>query len=934
MNDYKKTLHLPNTAFPMRANLNQKEPAIIQFWEENNVYPKMLAQVSTASYIVHDGPPYANGHIHMGTALNKILKDIIVKSKSMQGYHVPYVPGWDCHGLPIELRVEKEIGKEKKDSLSAVTIRKICREYAQKYVNIQRKEFKRLGIMALWEEPYLTMSPGYEADILRQLATFKEKGNFVENKKPIYWCTSCTTALAEAEIEYEDHTSDAIFVSFPITDVQNKVKCSTSIHAVIWTTTPWTLPANMAIAVHPEYEYSIVEHESVHYIIASERVKECAELFSWKEYTILELVQGKNLEGLRAKHPLYERASPIVLANYVTLESGTGLVHTAPGHGKEDYETGLRYDLQIYSPITDTGEYTKDVEYFSGKNIEESNSFIIEMVKERALLLREEKVRHSYPHCWRCRNPVIFRATRQWFIEMDTNSLRDKALKSIENEVTWLPSWGKERIYAMIEHRPDWCISRQRLWGVPIVGLRCTECSTVYNDAGFIRNIADACEQHERGIDIWYEKTVKEIHEEFANSVLCSCGSASFEKEMDILDVWFDSGTSFAAVLQKREYLSFPANLYLEGSDQHRGWFHSSLLISEGVCDSAPYKEVLTHGYVVDGKGHKMSKSVGNVIAPEEIIKKYGAEIIRLWVSSVEYKEDIRISDEILNRLVEAYRRIRNTCRYILGNLEDFSLTEKISFEDMDALDRYALSRVYKVHKRNKKYYESFEFHKIFQALHTLCSVELSSFYLDIVKDRLYSSAKKSKERKSAQSALYEIIKILLYDMAPILSFTAEEVFSYLSEEQKGGIESVLLMKMKDNMHYEISTKEERQWKEIIALRSECTKITEPMRAKGLIGHSLDAHVRISVNDVKSFCDMNTELRSVFIVSSLDFLVLAENENDTAYSEDAGFAFTILVEKAKGKKCERCWIYSEEVGKISQYSTLCPRCITVLKEEV
>ena len=737
--DYKQTLNLPKTAFPMKGNLVKKEPEILERWEKEKLY-ETIREVSKdrPQYMLHDGPPYANGNIHMGTAFNKVLKDIILKSKQMAGFDVPYVPGWDCHGLPIEHKVDGELG-EKKREMTQAEIRGHCRRYAEKYVDIQRAEFKRLGVLGEWDRPYLTMNYPYEATIVREFGKFALNGSLVRSKKPIYWCTSCKTALAEAEVEYDEHTSPSIFVKFPMISDLDPVFKGKQVSVVIWTTTPWTLPANLAIALHPDFSYVAVETaENEVMILAEGLLNECMETFGIASYKILKTFHASKLENLEARHPIYDRPSVIVLAPYVTLESGTGCVHTAPGHGREDYETGLKYGLEVYSPVDDAGRFTLDVEHFSGMEVFEANRAVIDKLTSLGALVKEQKITHEYPHCWRCKKPVIFRSTEQWFISMDKTGLRDAALNAI-NEVSWIPSWGRDRIYSMIANRPDWCISRQRSWGVPITVFFCRKCGEVVINQEIIDHVAEMVEAS--GADIWFTASEEELLPE--NTTCPACGEKGFEKETDILDVWFDSGVSYAAVMENRPYLNSPADLYLEGSDQHRGWFHSSLLCSVGTRNQAPYRNVLTHGFVVDGKGKAMHKSAGNVIPPESLIKSYGAEILRLWVAGEDYRDNIRLSKEILQRLTDAYRRIRNTCRYLLGNLEDYDPeTDAVPYEQMDELDQWALHQLQGLSDRIKNAYEGFEFHLVYHHLHNFCVLDLSSFYLDIIKDRLYASPK------------------------------------------------------------------------------------------------------------------------------------------------------------------------------------------------
>lgn len=924
MSDYKKTLHLPVTAFPMKANLVQREPEILKKWQSQDAYGLMVraaaAQGGKGRYVLHDGPPYANGHIHMGTALNKILKDIVVRSRNMQGFAAEFVPGWDCHGLPIELKVEHELG-EKKQRMPAHAVRKCCRQYAEKYIAIQRKEFQRLGCAGTWDSPYMSMDPVYEAATLHALATVVEKGHVARSKKPIYWCCSCQTALAEAEVEYDDRVSPSIYVRFSLhyPKVQDVFPAAKPAHTyiIIWTTTPWTLPNNMAVAVHPDFEYALVEYAGTQYVLVAELVASVAKACAWKEYTTLGTVKGAELDGLMARHPLYDRAAPIVLGEHVTLDAGTGCVHTAPGHGREDYEVALKYGLEVYSPLDDAGRYLDSVGFFAGLTVFEANPKVMDKLRELGHLLGEGKISHSYPHCWRCKGPVIFRATTQWFIGMDVKGLRQDALDAIRSKVRWIPAWGEERIHAMIALRPDWCISRQRQWGVPIVALLCESCGEAWNDPAWMHAMADRFAKHPTGCDYWYETDIADI---IPHGLSCpQCGAARWKKETDILDVWFDSGTSFAAVVELRKECDFPADLYLEGSDQHRGWFHSSLLAAVATRGAPPYKSVLTHGYVVDGEGRKMSKSIGNVIAPQELIDKFGADIIRLWVSSVEYREDIRISDEILNRLVDAYRRIRNTCRYLLGNLNDFTPEDAVDVADMEPLDRYALHVAASVHARVQAAYADFEFHKVFHTLHNFCVTDLSAVYLDIIKDRLYAAGKNWRERRSAQSALWHILMLLVRDMAPVLSFTAEEVFGHIPEALRpAGVSTVFALPYDDAADMLLDTAHSEAWAQLLDMRAAIIATVEPLRKSGVIGHSLDA--RVLVHAPAPVCDVlrMTDLRALCIVSQIEI-----HEAPELHS---------VAERALGTKCERCWIYSTELGTDAGHPTLCPRCTKVIQE--
>ncbi len=930
MSDYKKTLLLPQTKFPMKANLRQREPEMLKHWEEINAYDKMVAaNEGNDTYVLHDGPPYANGHIHMGTALNKVLKDIIVKSRNLQGQRAEYVPGWDCHGLPIEHKVTTDL-KKKGKQVPPLVLRKICRQYASKWLDTQRKEFKRLGVMGVWDKPYMTMDPDYEATTACELGKFMAKGSVVRGKKPVHWCCDCKTALAEAEVEYADHGSPSIYVRFPLPDegVKRFVKDADPEKTFIdiWTTTPWTIPDNMGVALHPDFDYVFVRVNNELHILAEELLEPCAKLFGWEEFKIEQRAKGSELEGLVAHHPFYERDSKIVTADYVTLETGTGCVHTAPGHGREDFETGIKHGFDIYSPMDDEGRFFKEVEFFAGLTVFEANPEVILKLKEVGNLLAAKEISHSYPHCWRCKKPVIFRATTQWFISMEANDLRSKALSAIDNDVKWIPAWGKERIHNMVEHRPDWCISRQRIWGVPIIALLCQECDEAWFETDWVMSIVDKFEKHPTGCDYWYEAELDEI---VPKGLACpQCGANHWKRESDILDVWFDSGTSFAAVVEKRAELSFPADLYLEGSDQHRGWFHSNLLASVGTRNVAPYKTVLTHGYVVDGEGHKMSKSVGNVLAPSEIIDKYGAELLRLWVSAVNYQEDIRISDEIMTRLVDAYRRIRNTCKFLLSNLWDLTAADLLPPDQLMEVDRFALDLLSRRHQEIQAAYHNFEFHKVYQLLQSVCVTDLSAFFLDIAKDRLYVERASSRERRSAQTVLYHALNILLANMTPVLSFTAEEVFSHIPDALKQDVDTVFALHPKIPAP-PLSPEERNRWELLLELRGEVTKAIEPKRRDGLIGKPLDAKITIYAPDSLSKALDGVNMQEFFIVSKA-VLNGSDNAPDDAFGSSEIPKLSIAVEKASGKKCERCWRIVEDLGTDADHPTACPRCTAVL----
>ncbi len=926
--DYKTTLNLPKTDFPMKANLVNREPEIINRWKTEGLYNIIRKQSQDRKkYMLHDGPPYANGNIHMGHALNKILKDIIIKSKQMSGFDAPYVPGWDCHGLPIEHKVDKELGKKKRE-MTQVEIRKFCRKYAEKYVNIQKEEFARLGVMGEWDDPYLTMNYEYEAATVREFGKFALNGGLHRSKKPVYWCNSCGTALAEAEVEYEDHKSPSIFVKFPVVSDISQVLPSLKdkkVYFVIWTTTPWTIPANLAIALNPEYEYVAAEIDGEVLILAEGLFNVCMESFGIEKYNIIEKFNSRPLENQKAKHPLYDRESLVVLADYVTLEAGTGCVHTAPGHGREDYETGLRYGLEVYSPVDDSGHFTEDVEFFTGKEVFSANDDVIAKLEEAGVLVKVESISHEYPHCWRCKRPVIFRATEQWFISMDKNDLRKNALEEIK-KVKWIPSWGQDRISLMIANRPDWCISRQRAWGVPITVLSCEDCGRTVISQEIIDHVVSLVEKE--GADVWFSEPEENL---VPPGTQCpGCGGNKFKKETDILDVWFDSGVSHAAVMEQRSHLSSPSDLYLEGSDQHRGWFHSSLLCSTGTRGVAPYKSVLTHGFVVDGKGKAMHKSAGNVIAPESLIKKYGAEILRLWVAGEDYRDNIKVSNEIMQRLTEAYRRIRNTCRFLLGNLDGFDPeNNRVPYDEMMELDRWALHRLQEINERILKGYDTFEFHVIYHTLHNFCVIDLSSFYLDIIKDRLYVSPPGSLARRSAQTAMQEILDVMVRLMAPVLSFTADEIWQHMMKTDSfTSVHTSMFIPVREE--YKDKMLADR-WDRILKLRKEVTRALELARTNKLIGHSLNASVTLELpEDLEKVLEpyMN-ELHSIFITSSVKS---ARLDGDACYSSEEIEGLKIKVEASADEKCERCWMQAPTVGNYSDHPGICERCYEALKQ--
>jgi len=922
--DYKTTLNLPKTDFPMKANLKDLEVRMIGKWLQEKTYELMLAQAEgRKSYILHDGPPYANGHIHIGHALNKILKDVIVKFKTMSGYRSPYVPGWDCHGLPIEHQVLKNLGS-KKAGMSQNEIRKLCREYAEKFIDIQREEFKRLGVFGDWDHPYLTMNFAYEAAIVREFGKFVGNGGVYKGKKPVYWCGSCETALAEAEVEYADHESPSAYVRFELPEAGKALPSlkGKKVSIVIWTTTPWTLVANLAIALHPAFDYVAVEAGGQVLILAEGLLTQSMEKFGSRDFTVIEKFKGNKLEGLKARHPFIDRDSLVILGDHVTLEAGTGAVHTAPGHGQEDYEVGLKYGLEVYAPVDYKGVFTKEAGDFAGQYVFKANKGIIELLKEKNALMAEEKISHSYPHCWRCKSPVIFRATEQWFISMKANELHKKTLENIQ-KVNWVPTWGKDRILGMMENRPDWCISRQRAWGVPIIAFTCKACNELLLDKTVVDHVANIVEKE--GADAWFVRTPAEL---LPSGTVCrKCNSSrDLEKEMDILDVWFDSGVSHAAVLRQRPELSWPADMYLEGSDQHRGWFQSSLLTSVATTGQAPYRTVLTHGFTVDGQGRKMSKSAGTGVAPQEVIDQYGAEVLRLWVSAADYRDDVRISKEILTHLAEAYRRIRNTSRYLLGNLSDFDPgSDKVADKDLREIDRWALMRLQKLISRVEKAYDDFEFHVVFHAIHNFCAVDMSAFYLDILKDRLYTAKTASIERRSGQTAMHAILSSMVRLMAPVLSFTADEVWSYMPASSKG--KSVFLASFPAVADQYVDAALEARWDRIIAVRGEAAKVLEGLRRDKKIGHSLDAGVTLYASpELSAFLSSyQNDLAFIFIVSSVTIANEADAPSD-AYTSEAVKGLRISAGPAKGVKCGRCWMYSETVGAVKDHPEVCSRC--------
>jgi isoleucyl-tRNA synthetase len=924
------TLNLPKTDFPMRAGLPQREPDFLKFWNDIDLYHLKLKQhAGHKKYILHDGPPYANGKIHIGHAMNKILKDIINKYKYEQGYDTPYVPGWDTHGMPIEHACLKATGVDR-HKLAPLELRKMCNDYAHKWIDAQREDFIRLGVIGDWENPYLTLKPSIEADQLRVFGEMAHKGYIYRGKKTVYWCPHCETALAEAEIEYADQKTPTIYAKFPLIkdkDLTPEAARGKKASVVVWTTTPWTIPANVAIAVNPDFEYAWVEYGDEVLIMAKELVGKVAAECGIEFGKILGTTKGRDMEYMECEHPFPEynhRKSIVCLGDYVDLETGTGCVHTAPGHGDVDYLTGIKYNLPILCPVDEKGCFTAEAgELFKGKFVFDSNGLVIKHLADNGALLGKKNIHHQYAHCWRCKNPVIYRASEQWFASVD--GFRDQALKVINNDVQFIPSWGRQRIYNMVADRHDWCISRQRVWGVPIPIFYCEDCGKPLITPETIEYLAKIVEKE--GTDAWWKHTAEEL---LPPGTKCAkCGGTHFRKETDIMDVWFDSGSTHRGVLTRRPELGWPADLYLEGSDQHRGWFQSSLLTSVATTGKAPYRAVLTHGYTLDGEGRKMSKSLGNTISPQDIIKDYGADIIRLWVSSVDYKGDVRISKLILKQTAEVYRKIRNTIRYILGNTYDFDYEkDKVAFADMEELDQYALMRLQQLKKYVKDAYDAYDFHLVYHAIHEFCTVDMSAFYLDIIKDRLYTSRPDDPKRRSAQTAMYEILYDLMVMLAPILSFTMEEVYQQMKKPE-GAPVSVMLLEW-PQMHEEYLDKDELQkWDNFLKIRGEITKILENARRDKKIGNSLDAKVDIYAEGeaLEVLRRVEKNLPTLLIVSQAVLHEGLEGGEKTARQDLA-----VAVSPAEGHKCERCWTYDVTVGDDPEYPTLCHRCVEVLKK--
>jgi isoleucyl-tRNA synthetase len=933
MADWKETLNLPRTGFPMKANLPTAEPKAIERWEATDLYGRLRTRRRGApKYILHDGPPYANGRIHLGTALNKVLKDIIVRSRSMAGFDAPYVPGWDCHGLPIELKVDRELGAKKRD-LSIGDFRRACRSYASRFVDIMRKDFKRLGVMGDWANPYLTMNFGYQATIVKALARFVEKGMVYKGKKPVHWCIHCRTALAEAEVEYENHTSPSIFVEFPfrpesVHELASRVPQLAGrerLSVLIWTTTPWTIPSNLAIAFHPDFEYGAYEVNGTTVIVATGLAERVSAQVKRPFGDPVARFTGRDLEGLRFRHPLYDRDSVGVLATYVTLDQGTGAVHTAPGHGADDFATGVAYGLDIYAPVGPGGHFLEDVELFAGQRVFEANPRVEEALHERSRLWHRESFEHSYPHCWRCHNPVIFLATSQWFVSMDGAGLRAHASEAVK-KVRWIPAWGEERLMLMLAGRPDWCISRQRAWGVPIPAVDCVKCGEAVLTAEMAWKAAAVFEEH--GADAWYEHAIEEfLPEGFACP---KCGGTAFERERDILDVWFDSGSSHEAVLGHSEELPWPADLYIEGSDQYRGWFQSSLLVGIGTRGQAPFRNVVTHGFFVDEQGRKMSKSLGNTMEPEEIVGKSGAEVLRLWTSMVDYREEMRVGKEILARVVEAYLKLRNTLRILAANLYDFNPdTDAVPLAELPELHRFILARYAEVAAKVVKAYDDYDFPVVPQAVNSFITTDVSAFYVNVTKDAAYTLAPKSAARRAVQTAMYTIADGLARLMAPVLPMTTDELWSHLPGRRD---DSVHLAEFPAGLDGFADADLVARWQRLMALRDAVNVEIEKLRKAKVVGKSEEA--RVELRATGSLADLVTrhaaDLPTIFMTSEV---VVADAPSDAGavFKESDDSWASIVAGHAGGVRCDRCWRYVPAVSAEPQ-AGLCERCESALAE--
>lgn len=930
--DYSKTINLPQTGFPMKANLPQREPDILKYWDEIDIYRRVAQKnAGRPKFILHDGPPYANGHIHLGHTLNKILKDIVVKYNSMSGYDSPYVPGWDTHGLPIEQQAIKSLGINR-HQIDPVEFRQKCKEYALKFVEIQKEEFVRLGVRGDWEHSYVTLAPHFEAAQIGVFGEMAKRGYIYKGLKPVFWCAACETALAEAEVEYQDKQSPSIFVRFKVADGRGVLPAQDT-YVVIWTTTPWTLISNLAICLHPDFQYVLLEAGKVKYLVAKELASSFCNEVGLTDVRELKEFTGKELEGITCRHPFIERDSVLILGEHVTLDAGTGCVHTAPGHGLEDYMVGLQYKLPVFSPMDDQGKFTGEAERFAGIFYASANPLVLKELEERGDLLQQGTIGHQYPHCWRCKHPIVFRATEQWFASVE--DFRQNALDVIR-KIKWIPPWGEERIYNMIANRTDWCISRQRTWGVPIPIFYCADCGKEIINDRTISHLQELFRQH--GSDIWYAKEAGEL---IPPGLTCpECGAAGFTKEKDIMDVWFDSGTSHMGVLEQPEIwpeLRWPADLYLEGSDQHRGWFNSSLSTAVAVRGQAPYRAVLTHGFVVDEQGRKQSKSLGNVIEPLKVIKQLGADILRLWVSSADYRNDVALSDNILKQLTEAYRKIRNTCRFLLGNLYDFDLSkDRIPCRQLPELERWVLLRLARMTEKVLAAYKNYDFHIVQHAIHNFCVVDMSSLYLDMVKDRLYTSLAGSFERRATQNVLYETLHTLVRLLTPVLAFTSEEIWRYTPKEDDAPA-SVQLTDMPEVNPEYLDSELEEKWERLLKIRGEATRALEQARREKLIGNALEASVDIYAEDeLYDFLNENlAHLDMLFIVSQVSLHRMESkpsDENIIDSTEVPGLA--VRVHKARGAKCVRCWKYNENLGQDPGHPEICPRCTEVVVQSL
>ncbi|MGI6345230.1 MAG: isoleucine--tRNA ligase [Bacillota bacterium] len=927
--DYGKTLNLPQTNFPMRANLPVRETEIQKRWEEIDLYNLVQAHRAGAPrFVLHDGPPYANGPVHIGTAMNKVLKDVVVKYKTMRGFESPYVPGWDTHGLPIEHAAIKQL-QLRRHEISPLELREKCAEWALQWVDHQRQDFERLGVRSDWKHPYLTLRPEYEARQLDIFAAMVEKGLIYKGQKPVYWCPVCETALAEAEIEYADAKSPSIYVRFQVVDDPQQVfpDLGKPIYYLIWTTTPWTLPANVAIALNEKFEYALVDAGDFVLVMAKDLVENVCQAIGLTDYEVGSTFMGQELEGMSCQHPfIADRRSLIILGNHVTLEAGTGCVHTAPGHGVDDFIVGSRYQLPVINPVDNSGVFTEEAGKFAGMRYDKANPAILEELSERGALLGSSTIRHSYPHCWRCKQPIVFRATEQWFASVE--GIRDEALQEITN-VRWYPRWGEQRISNMVKDRGDWCISRQRSWGVPIPAFYCRECGKELLTPESIAVVRQLFAQE--GSNAWFRKSADEI---LQGKFQCSeCGHDQFEKETDIMDVWFDSGSSHWAVADRLPELGWPVDLYLEGSDQHRGWFQSSLLTAVAAQGQAPYRAVLTHGFVLDGQGRKMSKSLGNVVAPGDVVKQFGADILRLWVASTDFKSDVHISNKILQQMSEAYRKIRNTVRYLLGNLYDFDPTvDQVAYSELTELDRWALHRLAQLVQKVTEGYEEYDFHVFYHAVHNFCAVDMSAFYLDVIKDRIYASAPASVQRRAAQTVLWECISTLVRLIAPVLTHTADEIWSYLPQADK--LPTVQLADWpqvrEEHLDYQLAAR----WDKILTVRGEVAKALEQARRDKVIGSSLDAHVDLypSAEWVEFVSELSSEWPMLCIVSQVTVHAAGEEVPTAAFQSEELPGFAVAVQTAAGEKCERCWNHSEAVGEDETHPTVCPRCASVLRQ--